>query len=168
MIYPLIIVNGGVAMDKIDYLLKKYRSPYVKGEIHSPQTNLKLKQNQRRIEKHVICNQLIDEINLHFTNVQKDFLHYLIDYFHKDFKKLHARAKKEAIILTFMFYVKKVENARINLNNYSICKKYDLTDSIFKLILCRMCDTFIKNSPIKFQESTKYDHDILSKNGGKI
>lgn len=160
--------KGGFTIARINYLLKKYQAPYVKGEIHSSKKNLELKRNQRRIEKHILCDELIEEIGIHFSITQKNFIHYLIDYYHADFKNLHAQAKKEAIILVFMLYVKKIDNPKINLNNYSVSKKYGLTDSVFKLVICRMFDIYIKDSPIIFRESTKYDHDILSRNGGKI
>lgn len=151
----------------IGYLIEKYNSSYVKGEKHSTQTNKVNKQNQRKIEKHMLCEELIDEINLNFSPYQKEFIHYLIDRF-DDFKKLHGRAKNEAIILVFMFFTKKIDDARINLNNYSISKKYGLDDNLFKLVLCRICDDYVKNSAMIFQESTKFNHEILSKNGGKL
>ena len=154
--------------DRLSYLLKKYDSSYVKGEKHSSETNKLLKQKQRRFEKHNICENLFFEINIYFAPYQKDFVHYLIDYFSEDFKKLHGRAKNETIILTFMFFTKKIEDSRINLNNYSISKKYGLTDNIFKLVVCRMCDYYIKNSALNYVETTSYDHEILSKNGGRI
>ena len=154
--------------DRLNYLLHKYNSSYVKGEKQSSETNKQLKQRQRRLEKHKLCEELFLEINLHFAPYQKEFIHYLIDLFSEDFKKLHGRAKNEVIILIFMFYTKKVEDARVNLNNYSISKKYGLNDSIFKLVVCRMCDYYIKNSHLVYSETTRYDHDILSKNGGQI
>jgi len=92
----------------------------------------------------------------------------LIDYYHADFKNLHGQAKKEVIILVFIFYVKKIDNPKVNLNNYSVSKKYGLTDPAFKLVICRMFDIFIKNSPMIFYDSTRYDHEILSRNGGQI
>lgn len=154
-------------LSEIEYLLKKYENSYVKGEIHSTKLNTQIKKEERTIEKHIICDNLIDETNLSFSKTQVDFIHYLIDRF-SDFKKLHGRAKKETILLAFIFYVKKVEDSRINLNNYSISKKYNLTDTIFKLIICRMCDDFIKTSAIRHYETKRYDHETLSKNGGRV
>lgn len=154
--------------DRLNYLLKKYNASYVKGEKRLSETNKQLKRKQRRLEKHNLCEELLLEINLHFAPYQKDFIHYLIDVFADEFKKLHGRASNEVIILVFMFYTKKIEDPRLNLNNYSISRKYGLTDSIFKLIVCRICDYYIKNSSLVYQETTRYDHEILSKNGGRI
>lgn len=111
---------------------------------------------------------MLYEVQFHLSDSQIKFVHFLIDYLRNDFKKLHRRAKKETIILAFIFYVKKLEESRFDLNNYSISKKYNLTDSVFKLIICRMCDTFIKSMPLSYYETDKYNHEILSKNGGKL
>lgn len=155
--------------ERIKKLINKYSAPYVKGERVSSEYNCKLKREQRLHKKHLLCNELINEFEfLHLSPTQKDFVHYLIDCFHNDFKYLHGRAKNETIILAFIFYVKKLEDSRINLNNYSISQKYNLDDSVFKLVVCRMCDTFIKSSYLKYKDTTRYDHDILSKNGGQI
>ena len=155
--------------ERINNLINKYNSPYVKGERFSSEYNLKLKQEQRLRKKHLLCNELIEEFEFfNLTPNQKEFVHYLIDCFSNDFKKLHGRAKNETIILVFIFYVKKLEDSRIDLNNYSISQKYNLNDSVFKLVVCRMCDIFIKSSYMKYRDTTRYDHDILSRNGGQI
>lgn len=155
--------------ERLNYLIKKYDQPYVSGEKRLSESKKLLKRNQRNAEKHVICNELLSEcIFFNFTKFQKNFIHYLIDHFSNDFKRLHGRAKKETIILAFIFYVKKIENSQIKIDNYSICKKYGLTNDIFILIICRVCDDFVRSSPIIYHSSHKYDNDILSKNGGKI
>ena len=153
----------------IEYLLKKYNKSYVPGEKQFSETNKLLKRNQRRIMKHEICEDLFFECDfLNLSKVQKNFVHYLIDRFSDDFKKLHGKAKNEAIILAFIFYVKKLDNPRLNVENYSISKRYGLTNNVFILVVCRICDDFIKNSPIIHIESTDFDHEILSRNGGKL
>ena len=153
----------------INRLIKKYSAPYVPGELPSRKTNNIIKKNQRNAEKIAICDDLLYECNfLNFTHSQKEFIYFLVNRFSDKFKKLHGRAKKETIILAFIFYVKKLEDSRLILSNYSICKKYGLTDKVFILIVCRMCDEFVKSSPIVCMESTKFDHEILLRNGGKF
>ena len=149
-------------------LIKKYDKPYVPGEIHLSRTNTLNKRNQRKANKHWICEDLFFECDFfNLSSSQKEFIHYLVDCF-ENFKELHGRAKKEAIILAFIFYVKKLEDSHINIKNYSICKKYGLTDDVFILVVCRISDYFVKSSPIKYFESSFYDHEILSKNGGRV
>ena len=155
--------------EDINRLIKKYNSPYVPGEIHSRKTNNMIKKNQRNAEKLSICNDLLFECSfLNFTQNQKDFIYYLVNRFSDKFNKLHGRCKKEAIILAFIFYVKKLDDSRVMLCNYSICKKYGLTDNVFILIVCRMCDDFAKSLPVGSVETDRYDHEYLSRNGGKI
>ena len=67
--------KGGFTIARINYLLKKYQAPYVKGEIHSSKKNLELKRNQRRIEKHILCDELIEELGIHFSITQKNCLY---------------------------------------------------------------------------------------------
>ena len=153
---------------RIRYLLRKYDKSYVRGERFSTETNTLNKRMHRKAEKHLVCDELIEECSFDFSDDEQEFIHFLIDRFSDNFKKLHGKAKNEAIILTFMFYVKKLGDSRININNYSISKKYGLTNDVFLLIICRICDNFIKSSPIHFQETTRYNHEILSKNGGKL
>ena len=154
---------------RINYLIKKYDKSYVPGEKQSSETNKLLKRNQRKLIKHSICEDLFFECDfLELNKVQRNFVHFLIDRFSDNFKRLHGKAKNEAIILAFIFYVKKIDDSRINVENYSICKKYGLTNDVFLLIICRICDSFIKSSPIIYHETKKYNHDIFSRNGGEI
>lgn len=154
---------------RIMTLIKKYDNPYVAGERHSSETNKLNKRIQRKAGKHSLCEDLMLECDFfNFSTSEKEFLHYLIDRFADEFKKLHHKAKNEAIILAFMFYVKKLEDSRVNINNYAISKKYGLTDDVFMLVICRMCDNFVKSAPIAYKDTTKYDHEILSKNGGRL
>ena len=163
------ILEGFCMLERdIEFLLKKYGSDYAKGEIPSVQSNKLYKRNLRLKEKHEICEKLFEECNFFtFTKAEQKFIHYLINRF-SNFKELYARAKVETIILVFIFYIKKLDNPSVNLNHYSISKKYGLSDQVFKLVICRICNDFIKNSPIIEYETTKYNHEILSKNGGKI
>ncbi len=43
-----------------------------------------------------------------------------------------------------------------------------LTDNIFEIIVCRLCEYYMQRTPIVPVGSTDYDHDILCRNGGKI
>ena len=155
--------------ENIRYLLKKYNKSYVPGERRATQTNTALKRNQRMMDKHQVCDELLYECDFFNMSIsQKEFVHYLIDTLGADFKKLHGRAKKEAIILAFIFYVKKLEDSRLKIENYSICKKYCLTEEVFILVICRVCDYFVRKSPLPVYETKRYDHEILSKNGGRV
>ena len=95
-------------------------------------------------------------------------MRFLVNHFGNDFKMLHGQAKTEAIILSFIFYMKINEIGRARLNDYKITGKYGLTDNIFEIIVCRLCEYYMQRTPIVPVGSTDYDHDILCRNGGKI
>ena len=60
------------------------------------------------------------------------------------------------------------EIGRARLNDYKITGKYGLTDNIFEIIVCRLCEYYMQRTPIVLVGSTDYDHDILCRNEGKI
>ena len=80
---------------------------------------------------------------------------------------LHAKAKSETIILAFIFYIKLNEEPKIKINQYKITSKHGLTDNIFEIIICKLAEYYMQRMPIVPVESTDYDHEILSKNGGQ-
>ena len=105
---------------------------------------------------------------LQLTPYQELRVRFLVNHFGNDFKMLHGQAKTEAIILSFIFYMKINEIGRARLNDYKITGKYGLTDNIFEIIVCRLCEYYMQRTPIVPVGSTDYDHDILCRNGGKI
>lgn len=160
-------MHGGVMiMTDIKRLLNKYdnRVPY---EERSPESD-KIRKRKTRLNKlHKLSEEVFLECKtLCLSNYQKERVRFLIDKFGYDFKSLHGKASKKARILAFIFYIKKLEDPSIRLSDYHITKKYGLTDDVFEIIICRVCETFILESPIVPYETTKYDHEILSRNGG--
>ena len=145
-------------------LLKKYES-YVHGERRTPEQEKIHKQEQRLAEKHVLCDELLNETKvLMLANYEKEHVHYLIDKF-DDFKKLHGNCKNEAIILAFIFYVAKINTPKRQLKEYSFTKKYGLSDNVFETIMCRVCQVLLSEAKIVPVGTTKYDHDLLSRTG---
>lgn len=153
-------------MTDIGKLLNKYdtRVPY---EERSRETDKVRKRKTRLNELHDKCDQLFFECKLLcLTDYQKKRIHFLIDKFGDNLQNLHGQSKKEVKILAFIFYIKKIENPRIRLSDYQITNEYGLTDHIFEIIICRVCETYIREAPIVPYETTVYDHDLLSRNGG--
>ena len=161
----------------LEYLLKLYEKPYVKGEIRSKETNTKLRHEQKRKNRHLIFDELclelfndFDELcveakTLVLSSDQKKLVRYLIDEFSSDFKQLHHTASEKCIILAFMFYVKKIENSRIKLQSYRITKKYGLTDQVFEIIVCRLLENFMQRIPIVPRNYSVDEHDVLVREG---
>lgn len=160
-----------IIMTDIKKLLNKYdaRVPY---EERSHETDKYRKRNERKIKLHKTCEDLFNECEcykkLKLNYYQKKRVKFLVDKFGGNFKRLHGTAKKETIILAFIFYIKKSEDPTLRLNDYAITSEYKLTNDVFVIIVCRVLSEYMMNAPIVPYGSTNYDHEILSKNGGKI
>lgn len=138
---------------------------YVQGERRTNKQERIHKQEQRLKEKHELADMLMNETKfLIFTNYDKEHVHYLIDKFN-DFNKLHRTVGNEVIILAFIFYVAKINNPRLKLNNYRITGEYGLTDNVFELIMCRIVQRLLSDVPIVPVDTRKYDHDVLYRTG---
>lgn len=155
----------------IDSLIDKYgqRVPY---EERSKESDKKRKRKERRRELKELTVELIGECEeykrLRLTPYQRDTVFFLVDTFCKDFKMLHGQAKTTTIILAFIFYVKINELPSVKLNEYKVTSKYDLSDETFEIIVCRLAAYFMKRMPIVPRGTTDYDHETLSRNGGRI
>ena len=153
-------------MNNIETLLKKYDQEYVPGEQRSKEYEYQLRVQSKLKHRMLLVDELTLEAKyLLLSRSQKERVKYLVKTFNTDFKHLHRRASDECIILAFIFYMKKLESPKIQLKNYRITKKYNLTDNIFELILCRVTNYFMLNSPVCIQESLKDNYDDLMKTG---
>ena len=156
----------------IGYLVKNYdkrRMPY---ECRGQKYDTLRKREGRKKDLKLICEDLFFECEqykrLRLTLYQKERVIHLTDTFSNDFKSLHIKAKSETIILAFIFYIKMNEDPKIKLNQYKITAKYGLNNNIFEIILCRLCEYYMNRMPLSLVNVTKYDHEILSCNGGNI
>lgn len=154
-----------MSIESTNKLLKKYESNYVPGERRTRRQENLHKQKQLKHEKHMLVDELLNETKvLLLTNHEKEHVHYLVEKF-SDFNTLHRQASKECIILALIFYVAKIKTPKRQLNEYSFTRKYGLTDPIFELILCRVVQKLLSETPIVPRKTCKYDNDILYKTG---
>lgn len=151
----------------IRFLLNLYDTEYVKGEVRSRESLKTIRDESKRKHRYLLLDELITEANLPFTGDQKQMARYLIDTYSDDLKALHRRASTETILLAFIFYLKKVQKPSIRLGDYAITRKYELSDDVFEIILCRMLLEFLKKTPILPRQSTKDEHDTLYKTRGR-
>ena len=159
-------------MRDIDFLVEKYDKQRMLYEDRGKDYDKQRKRETRQKELQTLTGELLTECQsykkLHLTPYQELRVRFLVDHFGNDFKRLHGQAKTETIILAFIFYIKINEIGRARLNDYKITGKYGLTDNIFEIIVCRLCEYYMQRMPIVPVGSTDYDHDILSRNGGEI
>ena len=157
-------------MPMTDYkkLLEKYENKYVPGEERSSEYHHKIRLEAKLKNRMLLVDQLCLEAKYFvITNTQKERVKYLVKIFNNDFKYLHRRVSDETIILAFIVFVKKLETPKLQLKNYSITKKYNLTDAIFELIICRILDYFMMNSDLFIEESLVDNYEDLL-NGGYL
>ena len=159
-------------MTDTEFLVKKHDKQRMPYEDRGKEYDKQRKREERKRELKDIAYDLFAECGsykkLQLSSYQRIRILYLIDTFGKNFKLLHGNAKKEAIILSFIFYIKKLEIASIRLNDYTfLSKRYGLTSDIFEIVICRLCNYYMSRMPIVPSVTTKYDHEILSKNGGQ-
>lgn len=157
-------------MTEINKLIDKYncRVPY---EDRGKEYDTRRKRVKRQNELKEIALDLFVECEnykqLKLTSYQKERVIFLVNKFGGNFKKLHAQAKKEAIILSFIFYIKLIELSTIDVRDYKISSEYGLSNKMFLIIVCRLCEYFMKSAPIVPYGTTEYNHEVLSKNGGR-
>ena len=149
-------------MTDYEKLLRKYEKPYTPGEQRSSEYRAKIRQESRLKNRMLLVDQLCLEAKyLFITQNQKERVKYLVKVFNNDFKYLHRRVSDETIILAFIIFIKKLETPKLQLKNYSITKKYNLTDTIFELILCRVSDYFMVNCDLCVEESLIDNYEEL-------
>lgn len=155
----------------VDYqeLLDKYDKPYVPGEVRSPEYEKNLKRKQRLKSRLIKLDIILNEVKpLLLTESQKEHIAYLIRKHSNNFKKLHGNASEETIILAFIFYIKKTEDAAIKIDRYTVTKKYKLSHNAFETIICRLTKHCMEHESVKPVLTTKYDHEILLDSKGKM
>lgn len=159
-------------MTKTDFLVKNFDKKRMPYEDRGNEYDKQRKREERHRELKELTYDLFAECStyktLKLSSYQRLRVLYLVETFGKNFKKLHGTAKKESIILAFIFYIKLIELGNINLEDYKIFSEYGLNNKILVVIISRLCEHYMKNSPVSPYDITMYDHEILSRNGGKI
>ena len=146
----------------IEDKINLYNNTYVKGEVRSKKYNKQLKQKEAVKNRHLIADELFNEVPFMLNDYEKSHVHFLIDQ-NKNFKKLHAKASNETIILAFIFYTKINQNTHIRIQKYKISKKYNLTHNTFEIILCKLVLKGLKETNIYPTVAKGVDHNILYK-----
>ena len=149
---------------RIEYLLKKYdQGGYSKGVYETPEQQRKRKRKQRLKERLLILdNLLLEEPRLNLNRFEKEKVKYLIEKY-PYFRKIYHHALDETIILAFIFYVKIDSDSHVNVEKWSICKKYKLNTHKYLIIITHLFSLTLSKKPLSIKPTTKYDHAILEK-----
>ena len=155
-------------MTDINHLLKKYSRNYVPGEKRSNEYDnmirQKIKLNDNIHLLHTLNHELPETLTLNRCDLR--LIETLLETFQGNLNQLHRQSKTETILLAFIFYINKLNNPRIQVENYTIFKTYGLTTQIYTIIITRVCDYYIRDRPVPIKTTTQYDHEKLIKNGG--
>ena len=156
-------------MKDIQSKIEKYKKPYVPGEKRNSAYERELREKQTLKRRKQIAKSMKYEAKyLIITNHHMQQVEHLITVFNDKFQELHRRVSEETIILAFLFYTVRLDDSRININNYRISKKYGLNDQVYSLIISRMLHYYMSKEPITPIETTEYNHELLYENHGKI
>jgi len=117
--------------------------------------NLKLRQS--------ILSEILNEIPFHITEIQTQQIRYWITMFNEDFKNFHRQSSNETILLAFIFIQQKQVNKRINVEQYSISKKYNLTTPIFETTQNELIFQLMRTTPLQYNQKKVLDNSILQK-----
>lgn len=145
----------------IEKLLKKYEKP-TSAERYTKKYKRELKQKQRIKNRHLLLDELTNEIPFHLTNTQIRTIRYFIDTV-KDFNRLHRRCSNKTILLAMIFLLRTLDKPKTNVDEYSISKKYGLNNTNFRLIICRLNNEILKSLPIVIHETKKDNYEYLEK-----
>ena len=160
-------------MSNIEYLLTKYykkeganltaHQKINKAEKHTPRYNKKIKREQYRRNRHLILKQLLNETPFTLKQYQIDQIKYWIDRFNDDFKSFHRNSSNETILLAFIMIQQMHTDKGMNINKYSISKKYNLTLSKFETIQNQLIFRLMKTTELRYSQSKHYNHEKLNK-----
>ena len=152
----------------ITQLLREYNKTYVPGERRSTEYNKMIRhKNMQKTNIHLLhdLNRELPE-TLQLNKCDLKLAETLVATFNNNLKYLHKQTKKEVILLSFIFYIKKMENPKLQIEDYTILLKYGLTTSIYSLIITRVARHYMTTKPIPITTTTDYDHDLLIRKGG--
>ena len=138
-----------------------------KRECVSNEYNQQIKQESNRKNRHLILDQLLNETPFTLSEPQIQQIRYWIDTFNPYWKQFHRQASNETILLAFIMIQRKDTNPKIRVQRFSISRKYKLTPAVFENIQNRLIFLLMKTTPLTYNQSKHYNHEILIKQGHK-
>ena len=160
-------------MNSIKDKLNLYKNTYVNGEVRSKKYEAQVKQKKELNYKLDLADTMFNGLEFQFKQPQKEQVKTLIHTF-KNFKELHPKATNEEIILSFIFYIKwldeknkidwnSVENQKTIRTLIPKIEKQVLFPNTFEIIQCRITSHYVTHTPILPTEPEHIDHNILYK-----
>jgi hypothetical protein len=143
-------------MTNIEKLIKTYEK-HVKGERTSKEYQRQQRQERTAKHKHLLLDTILNEAPFTIKKYQKDQIKRWIDLFNPYWKTLHRQSSDETIILALIFIQQKQANKSLNIQEYSITRKYDLTCPKFISIQNNVIFLLMKTTPLTYTLNPEYD-----------
>ena len=126
--------------------------------------------NQRRLEttekhRYLILQELLKETPFELSQDQITQIRYWLSTFNKNFKNFHRKSSEETIILGFIMIQHKKANPGLQIEKFTISRKYHLTPAVFELIQNRLIFELMRTTPLTYNQAKHYNHEILIKEG---
>lgn len=132
-------------------------------ERSSNEYHRKVRQAALKKHRHLILDELINEIPFRLTEPQILQIRYWIDNFNDNFKNFHRKSSNETIILAFIMIQRKKVNPKIQVERFTISRKYNLTHPVFETIQNRLIFELMRTTQLVYNQSRYYNHEILKK-----
>ena len=136
-----------------------------KKERYTNEYQQKQRLEANRKNRHLLLDQLLNEIPFRLTPGQIEDIRKWINTFNPYWKDFHRQASDETILLAFIMIQRKNSNKRLKVERFTISRKYNLTNSIFITIQNQLIFELMRTTPLTYTLSKKYNHEILEKKG---
>lgn len=160
-------------MTNINKLLRKYYKPDGENmtadikvnpaERYTNKYHNNIRQTQKQKHRHLLLDQLLNEVPFYLQEDQITQIRYWIDTFNTEFKNFHRQASEETIILALIFIQRKQTHKDTQIYRYKISTKYDLTQSIFTNIQNQLIFQLMRTTPLIYSQKKHLDNHILQK-----
>lgn len=153
-------------MTNIEKLMRKYytsksKNPCehekrCKAERTSPEYWNRQRQTATLKDKHLLLDQVLNDIGQPLNPQQKNEISNWIDIFRDDWKTLHRQSTNEAIILALIIIQYKNNHYKLTNTIKKACIDYDLDRKKFIFIQNRVIFLLMKHTTLQYTISEKY------------
>lgn len=139
-------------------------------KIHKAEKMSNKYHRERRLEatekhRYLLLQELLKETPFRLTENQIKQIEYWLTTFNDNFKNFHRKSSEETIILGFIMIQRKKANPKLQVEKFTISRKYNLTNQVFELIQNRLIFELMRTTPLTYSQAKHYNHEILQKEG---
>ena len=139
-------------------------------KIHKAEKMSNKYHRERRLEatekhRYLLLQELLKETPFRLTENQIRQIEYWLTSFNDNFKNFHRKSSEKTIILAFIMIQRKKVNPKLQVEKFTISRKYNLTNQVFELIQNRLIFELMRTTPLTYSQAKHYNHEILQKEG---